>query len=276
MIATTVKTGLLVSVRSAQEAVAAHAGGADIIDVKEPSRGALGRADSAVIADVLRVIAGRSPVSAAMGEIVDSTLREGGGPSSSPSRDREGAENPRGHLAPPTVVSKLAYHKWGLANARDKPWRKLIQTEKKRLLATRLVVVAYADGELCNAPSLNDTLEFVCAEQSVLLVDTFKKDGRSLLHWLLLSRMCDLVQRCHDANVRVALAGSLGVAEIEKVMAAEPDWIGVRGAACAQGDRQAVIQESKVRQLAGLIHCWTAASRTDANREVGIAGESDV
>ena len=35
-------TGLLVSVRSAEEAEIALAGGANLIDIKEPSRGALG------------------------------------------------------------------------------------------------------------------------------------------------------------------------------------------------------------------------------------------
>ena len=58
-------TRLLVSVRSAAEAEAALAGGAALIDVKEPDRGALGRADDAVIADVVRAVAGRAPVSAA-------------------------------------------------------------------------------------------------------------------------------------------------------------------------------------------------------------------
>ena len=47
-------TRLLVSVRSAAEAEAALLGGADVIDVKEPDRGPLGRADDAVIAAVVR------------------------------------------------------------------------------------------------------------------------------------------------------------------------------------------------------------------------------
>ena len=47
-------TRLLVSVRSVEEAEAALAGGADLIDVKEPTRGSLGRADDAVIAAILR------------------------------------------------------------------------------------------------------------------------------------------------------------------------------------------------------------------------------
>ena len=40
---------LLVSVRSAGEAVDALAGGCQILDVKDPSRGSLGRADDSVV-----------------------------------------------------------------------------------------------------------------------------------------------------------------------------------------------------------------------------------
>ena len=61
-------TALPVSVRSAAEAEAALAGGAAVIDVKEPDRGVLGRADGAVIAAVAGAAAERAPVSAALGE----------------------------------------------------------------------------------------------------------------------------------------------------------------------------------------------------------------
>ena len=63
--------GLLVSVRSAAEALAALAGGADVIDVKEPNQGSLGAADDDTISAVVRAVAGRAPVSAALGELVD-------------------------------------------------------------------------------------------------------------------------------------------------------------------------------------------------------------
>ena len=45
---------LLVSVRTIEEARAALAGGADIIDIKEPTRGSLGRADEAVLTSIAR------------------------------------------------------------------------------------------------------------------------------------------------------------------------------------------------------------------------------
>ena len=63
--------GLLVSVRSAAEAVAALAGGADVIDVKEPDRGPLGAADPDTMAEIVCVVAGRVLVTAAAGELLD-------------------------------------------------------------------------------------------------------------------------------------------------------------------------------------------------------------
>jgi len=63
--------GLLVSVRGPNEVEAAVQGGASLIDVKEPNRGALGQADDDVIAAVVKRVAGRQPVSAALGELID-------------------------------------------------------------------------------------------------------------------------------------------------------------------------------------------------------------
>ena len=92
-------TALLVSVRSAAEAEAALAGGAALIDVKEPARGALGRADDAVIADVVRAVAGRAPVSAALGELRDGARRyrpaSGCSPSSSAAWPAARGKNPQ-------------------------------------------------------------------------------------------------------------------------------------------------------------------------------------
>jgi (5-formylfuran-3-yl)methyl phosphate synthase len=65
------RSGLLVSVRSADEALTALAGGADVIDVKEPNRGSLGAADMSTIREVVRAVDGRAPVTAALGELSD-------------------------------------------------------------------------------------------------------------------------------------------------------------------------------------------------------------
>src|SRR5438067_2429694 len=58
---------LLVSVADAAEARAALAGGADIIDAKEPRHGALGAVAPDVLRAIRNAVAVRRPVSAALG-----------------------------------------------------------------------------------------------------------------------------------------------------------------------------------------------------------------
>jgi uncharacterized protein (UPF0264 family) len=240
------RTQLLVSVRSPAEAAAALDGGADLIDVKEPRRGPLGRADEATLAAVVRLIAGRRPVSAALGEL---------------------AQQP---LLPP--VPGLAYVKWGLAGwttAQD--WRLALPPSPG---PPQVVVAAYADWREAACPPIAEVARFALEQPgSVLLIDTFSKAPqqrggrtRSLLDWLPLDEVVALCSRCRAAGVRVALAGSLGPQEIGFVLAARPDWIGIRGAAC-DGGRDGAISTSRVRALteliqAGASRCPAATGRT--------------
>ena len=67
---------LLVSVRSAEEVSAALAGGADIIDAKEPARGSLGRVTPAVLSAIAACTPASVPLSVALGDCADlDTLR---------------------------------------------------------------------------------------------------------------------------------------------------------------------------------------------------------
>jgi uncharacterized protein (UPF0264 family) len=230
-------TELLVSVRSPVEAVAAMKGGAAIIDVKEPARGSLGRADTAVMAEILRVVAGRRPVSAALGEW---------------------AENPG-----PIPDLDLAFVKWGLADCvRSETWKQTLGKHLASRSRPRVVLAAYADWECARAPSVEEVLGLACSHPgSVLLIDTHCKDANNplrkqrpnLLDWLPLAWLEDLCTRARAAQVRIALAGSLGLTEIRTLMPARPDWFAVRGAVCRDGDRQESIDPAKVRTIAELL-----------------------
>ena len=66
---------LLVSVVSAAEARQALAGGADIIDVKDPGEGALGAPSPRVLSEVVQVVGGAVPVSVALGDLPDLPTR---------------------------------------------------------------------------------------------------------------------------------------------------------------------------------------------------------
>jgi uncharacterized protein (UPF0264 family) len=231
-------TGLLVSVRSAEEAEAALAGGADLIDVKEPSRGSLGRADDETIAAVVRTVAGRKPVSAAMGE-----LRRYAGALSN---------------------QNVAYGKWGLAGLGNYPerlWQRALEvpflTRWGLASASRVVVVAYADWTRAEAPLPEVLSAYARREGYGFLLDTFEKDGSTLLDWMPIPKIALLCRSCRNSGVPVALAGSLGVKEIEALRPLKPDWFGVRGAACRGGSREAGVDAERVRELVELLSLQT-------------------
>jgi uncharacterized protein (UPF0264 family) len=211
-------TRLLVSVRNAEEAELALSGGADLVDVKEPSRGSLGRADE--------------PVSAALGEL----------------RDWQGGLPPIG----------LAYVKWGFAGyGGSERWREdlmeAIGAVGDALPGCAFVAVVYADWQSALAPKPSEIIELAIQLDCHLLVDTWKKDGATLLEWMNYHEIGNVCRRCRDSNRFVALAGSLGVKEIESLSPLRPDWIAVRGAACALGDRTSGIVSDRVRELKKLL-----------------------
>jgi uncharacterized protein (UPF0264 family) len=224
---------LLVSVRSLPEARAALAAGAALIDVKEPAHGSLGRALDETIAAVLGGVAGRRPVSAALGELV---------------------ENPA-----PYEGRGLAYAKWGLADcAKFAGWRQRLDNAADRLAQAdsgcRPVAVAYADWRRAAAPCPEAVAAFAFEHRfETLLIDTCHKDGTTLLDWLPVTEVRRLCHACQACGVRVALAGSLGFAEIQALREAEPDWFAVRGAVCRGGRRIATIDPAKVRRLVNLL-----------------------
>jgi uncharacterized protein (UPF0264 family) len=239
---------LLVSVRDSNEAEAALAGGAHLIDVKEPGRGALGRADDAVIADVVRRVAGRRPVSAALGELSSGSLAG--------------------------VPPGLAYVKWGLAGwGRKLGWQQLLRsldglntparhhTFQAAWCGPRVVPVAYADWERAEAPSLFEVCAFVRQWGTVVLIDTFDKAaGRTLLDCLPVQEIIRLCGSFRAAGVQVALAGSLGAPQLGLLRRAKPNWFGVRSAACAGGRRDAPVCTAKVRELVTLLATGFRAS----------------
>jgi uncharacterized protein (UPF0264 family) len=202
--------------------------------VKEPAHGSLGRADDAVIRSVVAAVRGRRPVSAAMGEW---------------------AENHKMF-----ADADLTYIKWGLAGClRKDDWRAPMRRLLEKTNRPQVVLVAYADWECAQAPPVEEV--FALARDhagSVMLVDTHCKEAAmgkerpTLLDWLPVPWIEDLCERARAAQVKIALAGSLGLAEVRKLRLARPNWFAVRGAVCG-GDRRSEVQVEKVRELVAIL-----------------------
>jgi uncharacterized protein (UPF0264 family) len=228
-------------VRSEHEARTALAGGAAVIDIKDPLRGSLGRAQDALIGAVIQAVAGRRLVTAAMGELLENL--------------------------PPFAGTGLAYMKWGLAGcARLAHWPKQLVEAIARLhevnARCEAVAVAYADWQRADAPLPEAICACACTHAcGALLLDTWRKDGTTLLDWLTLPQINCLTQDCRAAGIRIALAGSLGAGQIRLLRGCVPDWFAVRGAVCAGGRREQAIDQAAVRSLVNLIKAADAVVR---------------
>jgi uncharacterized protein (UPF0264 family) len=157
------------------------------------------------------------------------------------------------HRLPHTA---LAFAKWGLAGCRDRPhWPdELRQAARQLPPGCRPVAVAYADSARANAPAPTEVCDFACTQGwGALLIDTWRKDGSTLLDWLSLADLHHLRAGCRTGGLPIALAGSLGVAEIRSLRVLRPNWFAVRGAACGGGQRTRAIDTSHVKRLVDLL-----------------------
>jgi uncharacterized protein (UPF0264 family) len=242
-------TRLLVSVRDADEARDALDAGADLIDVKEPARGSLGAADPDQIAAVLQAVSGRVPVSAALGELLESSRH-------TPSAVRSNSDRVgQGLPCPASTGVGLHYAKLGLAGCSSLPdWPQRWSAALKRLPAgIGAVAVVYADWRLAQSPQPRQVLaEAVRLGCQALLVDTFDKSRGPLLeHWPL-SDLAPFVAEVRQQGLAAVLGGSLGAAEISALLPLAPDYVAVRGAVCHQ-TRTGRLDPVLVRKLRRLL-----------------------
>jgi len=223
---------LLVSVRSAEEAREALAGGAEIIDIKEPADGSLGAAVPGVRAEIVREVAGESPVTAALGE-----LRTLG--------SEWTLEHHRG----------ISLYKIGLSETRQSNWRNLLDEARIRIREgseeeADLVAVAYADCRRAACPEPSSLLDYAIDRGfSHFLVDTFDKNTGGLSEFFDWGELAALCERARQGGLCFVAAGSLGAGQLGAAAEAGVDVIAVRGAATV-GVRTAAIDRQAVSQLA--------------------------
>jgi uncharacterized protein (UPF0264 family) len=206
-------TRLLVSVVSAAEARRALAGGADIVDVKDPRAGALGPPATRVVSEVVQAVSGAAPISVALGDLPD--------------------------LPPTSAVAGVTYVKVGLRGAAGLGRAVSVVSAVADAVGPRTAVIAatYADAHALDPPALAPSQLPELVERTGIagaLVDTFVKDGRGLYGWLSEAELAELVTGTRAAGGTLGVAGQLRLDELCRV---DADVVGVRSAVCRGGDR---------------------------------------
>jgi dihydroneopterin aldolase len=221
-------TLLLASVTGSREAELAVTHGADIIDLKDPSRGALGALELSVVSDVVSTIAGRRPASAVIGDLP-----------MEPDAISAAVEA--------TAKTGVDFVKVGLfAGSKRKECIQALASFARR---TKVVGVMFADSEPDNE------LINLMAESGFAgaMMDTARKDGRRLLDHADPAAIDRFVRGCRSQGLLTGLAGSLEAADVPRLLLLAPDYLGFRGALCGSHDRRAGLDPAELKLIRGLI-----------------------
>jgi uncharacterized protein (UPF0264 family) len=226
---------ILISPVSLDEARAVVAGGADIVDLKNPTEGSLGASFPWIIRSVAESLAGAPvTVSATLGDL--------------PHKPGTAALAALGAIA-----AGAGYVKAGLHGTRDhrqalEVMQAVVRTCRESGREVTAVAAGYADYRRFDGLDPL-TIVRVAAESGadLAMLDTAIKDGRTLFEALSEDELAAFVGAARAAGLRVALAGSLGLGHLAALRRLAPDVVGIRGAVCPGQDRGAAIDARLVR-----------------------------
>ena len=223
---------LLVSPMNMEEAHAALAGGADILDVKNPKEGSLGANFPWVIRSVADLARGKVPVSATIG-------------------DMEFKPGTASLAALGAASSGADYVKAGLLGVKtcdqaEEMLKAIVRAVKD--LDPKKKVVASGYSDYLRVGSISPMLLPAAASEAgadVVMVDTAIMDGKPTFDFMGQKDLADFIELGHSNDLEVALAGSIGFPHLETLLRLQPDIIGVRGIVCG-GDRRSAVKEELV------------------------------
>jgi uncharacterized protein (UPF0264 family) len=209
---------LLVSVRDADEALAAALAGADLVDAKDPERGALGALPVGTVRSLVARVGSRAVTSAVAGEPAD--------------------EADLGPCIAAMAATGVNYVKVAVRAGFSDP----ALAEAAAAAPGRLIAVLFAEGEA--APDL--VARLAAAGFVGAMIDTATKDGRRLTDLLPVPALAAFTRACRDHGLVSGLAGSLALADIAPLAPLGAHYLGFRGGLCRDSDRTNGLDPARV------------------------------
>ncbi|MEM1525777.1 MAG: (5-formylfuran-3-yl)methyl phosphate synthase [Ignisphaera sp.] len=226
---------LLISVKSLDEVKDVVEGGADIIDVKDPSNGSLGLPDLSLVKEVIDVVRslGSKEVSMALGDV-----------------DKE--NKALNYIAFVGGVLNVDYIKVGMAvidfDVATRIARNIADTVSV-FPKLRIVLVGYADYLYTQSIEPLKIVDVaIKTEAEGVMIDTLRKGRWTTFDVLSLEYLRKFAEKAHEASLLAAIAGSIRIEHISLCMKLGFDVVGVRGAVCT-GGRSGKISRELVKQF---------------------------
>jgi dihydroneopterin aldolase len=221
-------TLMLASVTGPAEAEQVLAAGADIIDLKDPSAGALGALSPEIVRETVAAIAGQRPVSAVTGDLPM-------------------VPEPVCDAAEAMAATGVDYVKVGIFPSERA--REVARALKETARRTKLIAVFFADLQ----PDFDLVEQCADAGFAGAMLDTARKGSGRLLDHLDLPTLEKFVARCHARGLIAGLAGSLEAPDVPRLLPLRPDLLGFRSALCRAGNRKSELDPNAIAIIRGLI-----------------------
>jgi uncharacterized protein (UPF0264 family) len=228
-------TGVLASVSSAVEAAQVLTEDVAIIDLKDPTAGALGALPEATIRAALARIDGHRCVSATVGDL---------------------PMQPEVIAAAVARIAALGVDivKVGLFSGGDRAGC-LAALGAEATRGRRIVLVMFADQQ----PDFSVIERARDLGLAGVMLDTAEKQGGGLRDHLDSARLSEFVTRTRAAALLCGLAGSLRLEDIPALLPLRPDYLGFRGALCQAG-RTGTLDPARVRAVCAAVRAQPAAA----------------
>ena len=228
---------LLISPQNVREAIEAIAGGADIVDVKNPKEGSLGANFPWVIKEVRQLVPEGVELSCTVGEV--------------PSLP--GSMSLAAYGAASLNVDYVKVGLNGVQSVKEASCLLESVVRAVKLCDCRIKVVAVGYGDCLRVGSIAPVFvveSAVVAKVDVVMLDTAIKDGKGLFDFQTFQELEGFVDSAHSNGLGVALAGSLKMQDLSVVKSLGVDFVGLRGAACQNNDRNTgSITRERVREI---------------------------
>lgn len=223
-------TMMLASVSGVEEAATILGAGPDIIDIKDPHRGALGAVDPVIARAIVKQINGQKPTSATIGDL--------------PMRARDIADAISNMQATGVDIVKVGVF------AQTVPADVLRVIKSHAQNGVKIVMVFFADL----GPALDDFSYVANAGVHGVMLDTADKTKGSLRTILEDYELANFVRQARYHGLISGLAGSLQLTDIPPLLKLEPDYLGFRSALCKKQQRTGVVDLHAALDVRSLIY----------------------
>ncbi len=225
------KTKFLISLKNIEEISNEVIEEVDILDLKNPLKGAIGAWELNNIKRVISIHKKKITISATLGDVFG---------------DKEFLIKLKKF-----DCLGLDFIKFGLLSIDQKNLFEKLRMIESRVFKTNLVCVVFVDKKN-HLNLVNNNLNYFlkCGVKNILL-DTFGKKKGDLLNFCKTDYLRKFISKCKKKNIKIGLAGGLKEIQIPLIVKLNPDIVGFRSAICRSNKRTSSIDIKKIKKLSG-------------------------